>query len=65
VTSQRVLFTGRAKTLEFRNDKMVGLEQFKDGLRLSVSNRQTASLFKLQSPSIAAALISASVARSV
>jgi hypothetical protein len=63
ITSQRVLFTGRTKTLEFRNDRMVGLEQYADGLRLSVSNRQTASLFKLGSPSIAAALIAASVAR--
>ena len=63
VTNQRVVFTGTAKTLEFRNDRMVGLEQFNDGLRLSVSNRQTASLFKLATPSIAAALITASVAK--
>lgn len=53
VTNQRVVFTGRAKTLEFRNDRLIGLEQFTDGLRLNVSNRQTASLFKLSEPSIA------------
>lgn len=64
VTSQRAVFTGRTKTLEFRNDKLVGLEQFADGVRLNVSNRQTASLFRLDRPSIAAALISASVAQS-
>jgi hypothetical protein len=65
VTSHRTVFTGQAKTLEFRNDKLVGMEQYTDGLRLNVSNRQTASLFKLPSgPSIAAALISASVGRS-
>jgi uncharacterized protein DUF2510 len=63
VTSTRSVFIGQKKTLEFRNDKLLGLEQFTDGLRLNVSNRQTASLFKMppgQSPSIAAALISAS-----
>lgn len=63
VTSTRSVFVGQKKTLEFRNDKLVGLEQFADGLRLNVSNRQTASLFTFppgQSPSIAAALISAS-----
>jgi len=63
VTNQRAMFTGRTKTLEFRNDRLVGLEQFTDGLRLNVSNRQTASLFKIRHPSIAAALITASVAR--
>jgi Protein of unknown function (DUF2510) len=65
VTSQRSVFTGQAKTLEFRNDKLVGMEQYTDGLRLNVSNRQAASLFKFPTgPSIAAALISASVAHS-
>jgi len=65
VTSQRTVFAGRAKTLEFRNDKLVGMEQYQDGLRLNVSNRQTASLFKIPTgPSIAAALITASVAHS-
>lgn len=62
ITSQRALYTGQARTLEFRNDRLVGLEQYTDGLRLNVSNRQTASLFRMKSPSIAAALISASVA---
>jgi hypothetical protein len=64
VTNQRVLFAGRAKTLEFRNDRLVGMEQFTDGLRLNVSNRQTASLFTMTSPSIATALITATVAHS-
>jgi len=63
VTNQRTVFTGQAKTLEFRHDRMVGLEQFTDGLRMNVSNRQAASLFRMQTPSIAAALISAAVAQ--
>ena len=64
ITSNRCVFTGRAKTLEFRHDRLVNLEQFQDGLRLSVSNRQTPSLFRLSqgtSPAVAAALISACV----
>lgn len=63
VTSQRAVFMGQSKTLEFRYDKLLGLEQFTDGLRLNVSNRQTASLLKIpQGPSVAAALISAASA---
>jgi len=63
VTSIRSVFVGQKKTLEFRNDKLLGLEQYADGLRLNVSSRQAASLFTMavgQSPSIAAALIQAS-----
>jgi hypothetical protein len=61
VTNQRAIFTGDKRTLEFRYDKLVGMEQFADGLRLNVSNRQLASLFRFiaaSSPAIAAALIS-------
>lgn len=64
VTSTRCLFSGRAKTLEFRHDRLVNLEQYRDGLRLAVSNRQAPSLFRLAkggSPAVAAALISACV----
>jgi hypothetical protein len=63
VTSQRALFTGRAKTLEFRHDRLVGFEQYTDGLRLNVSNRQTASLLLMNHPSIAAALIQAAASQ--
>jgi hypothetical protein len=61
ITSKRAVFVGRQKTLEFRYDRLLGMEQFKDGLRLNVSNRQAASLFRFkpgQSPSIAAAIMS-------
>lgn len=61
VTNQRAVFVGQKRTLEFRYDKLIGMEQFKDGLRLNVSNRQLASLFRFAggtSPSITAALIS-------
>jgi len=61
VTDRRAVFMGTKKTLEFRRDRLVGLGQYADGLRLSVSNRQTASLFRFaqgSSPTIAAALLS-------
>ena len=61
VTSTRSLFAGSKKTLEFRHDRLVGLQQFTDGMRLNVSNRQTASLLKFakgSSTSVAVALIS-------
>ena len=64
-TSVRSLFTGSKKTLEFRHDKLVGMEQYTDGLQLNVSNRQTASLLKFgkgQSPTLASALISLAIA---
>jgi hypothetical protein len=61
VTDRRAVFMGTKKTLEFRRDRLVGLGQYADGLRLSVSNRQTASLSRFaqgSSPTIAAALLS-------
>jgi hypothetical protein len=61
VTDRRAVFMGAKKTLEFRRDKLVGLGQYTDGLRLNVSNRQTASVFRFaqgSSPTIAAALLS-------
>jgi hypothetical protein len=66
ITSVRSVFVGARKTLSFRHDKL-GVQQFLDGLRLSVSNRQTASLLTMPrttSPSIAAARISWQASRS-
>ncbi|MGC4961589.1 DUF2510 domain-containing protein [Gordonia sp. DT101] len=60
ITDRRAVFIGRKRTLEFRYDKLVAIEQYADGLRLNVSNRQLASIFIFQrnsSPSIAAALL--------
>jgi hypothetical protein len=62
VTSIRSVFVGSKKTVEFRHDKLVGLQQFADGLRLNVSNRQRASLLKIpkaDSPLLAGAMITA------
>jgi hypothetical protein len=63
ITNSRAIFVGSKKTLEFRFDRLVGVEQFSDGLRLNVSNRQAASLFRISgSAGIAAALISSGAA---
>jgi hypothetical protein len=47
VTSQRAVYVGATKTLEFAYAKLVGMEVFMDGIRLSVSNRQKATLLNL------------------
>lgn len=60
ITNDRAVFLGSQKTLEFRRDKLVGLQQYTDGLRLNVSNRQAPSLFQFgtnESPTVAAALV--------
>jgi hypothetical protein len=65
ITNSRVVFVGRARTIEFRLEKLVSIEQFRDGLSLSVSNRQLASLFRITppySPLIAGAIITQSLA---
>lgn len=63
LTSARAVFAGNRKTLEFAYPKLVSMEVFNDGLRLGVSNRQAASLFKLPSGDVAAAMINAAVQR--
>ncbi|WP_208109587.1 DUF2510 domain-containing protein [Microbacterium sp. BK668] len=63
LTNERAVFVGNRRTLEFRYDRLIGMEEFADGLRLNVSNRQLASLFRFSRPasaSIAAALIARS-----
>jgi hypothetical protein len=67
VTSTRSVFAGQKKTLEFRHDRLVGVQQYTDGLRMNVTNRQAASLFRMfqgESPMIAAALVTAAVSAS-
>lgn len=67
VTSRRTLFTGEKAVLEFRHDKLVSVGEFKNGLRLGVSNRRATTLLTAESRqtslSVAAALIAAAVGR--
>jgi hypothetical protein len=46
VTSQRIAYMGN-KTIEMRYDKLMNLDVFSDGVRVHVSNRQNAPLFKV------------------
>lgn len=65
VTSTRTVFIGHLHSLEFAYPKLVGLRQYNDGLGISVSNRQTASVFRVanhESPALAVSLISRSAA---
>jgi hypothetical protein len=47
VSSQRVAYMGKT-TFEFPYSKLMYMEVFTDGIRVHVSNRQTASLFKVK-----------------
>jgi len=61
VTSLRTVFIGHQRSLEFDYHKLVGLQQYTDGLALSVSNRQAVSVFRFtpgESSDLAIALIS-------
>ena len=63
VTSGRAVFVGHQHSLEFPYPKLLGLRQYKDGLSLSVSNRQATSVFQLgkhENPAEAVSLISRS-----
>lgn len=46
-TSQRAVFIGDRKTLEFKLAKLVSLKVFQDAIELHVSNRQNASLLSI------------------
>ncbi|HVM58454.1 MAG TPA: hypothetical protein VMT74_13400 [Gaiellaceae bacterium] len=47
ITSQRIAYLGSRKTLDMPFSKLMGMELYSDGVRLSLSNRQSAPLFKV------------------
>jgi hypothetical protein len=55
VTSKRVVYTGN-KTIELSYAKLVKLDVFEDGVRIHVSNRQNAPLFKVE-PGVGEAIV--------
>jgi hypothetical protein len=59
ITSQRTLFSGSRKTIECKHSKLVSLQVYTDGIAIGVSNRQTASTFRLEDRPFAAAIINA------
>ena len=59
VTDRRVVFSGSSKTLEFLYNKLVAADLYTDAIQLSVTNRQTPSLFQLDPVHAVAAVINA------
>ena len=59
VTSKRTVFSGSQKALQFAYPKLLDVQVYTDGIRLSVSNRQQPSTFHLTSPDAVAAVINA------
>ena len=59
VTDRRIVFSGSAKTLEFRYDRLVSVELYTDGIQFGVTNRQTPSVFRLGHVHAVAAVINA------
>lgn len=47
VTSQRAVYVGNRKSIEFAYPKLLNVEVFSDGIRFQVSNRQNATLLQL------------------
>jgi hypothetical protein len=59
VTDRRAVFMGSRKTLEFAFTKLVGLDVMSDAVRLHATDRQDASLLRLQSGRVTAAYLNA------
>ena len=47
ITNKRVAYLGSRKTIDMPYPKLLGIEMFTDGVTFSLSNRQTAPLFKV------------------
>ncbi len=64
LTSQRAVFLGSKRSLEFAYPKLLDIHVYSDGIRLAVSNRQTPSVFELDGNSdVIAAILNAAAAR--
>lgn len=64
VTSHRAVFSGSKKALQFEYRNLLDMEVYSDGIKLAVSNRQNASLLKLDAGGdVVAAVISAAAQR--
>ena len=63
VTDRRLVYHGQRKTQESRYDRLVSLEAYTDGIRVGVSNRQNASLYRVPSGAVVAAVVNAATQR--
>jgi hypothetical protein len=59
VTTQRIVFTGRRKTIEFQFAKLATLNVYTNAIDLGVTNRQTTSSFRVDHPEVIAGMIRA------
>jgi hypothetical protein len=57
ISSQRAVFLGSKKTLDLPYAKLENLTVFSDGIQFHQSNRQTAPVFVIHAPDVAAAYI--------
>jgi hypothetical protein len=63
VTDARLVFQGQKKTQESRLDRLTGFDVYTDGIRIGVSNRQTASLYRVDSGIVVGALVNVAAQR--
>lgn len=59
LSSQRAVFLGALDTLELLYSKLVNVEVFADGVRLHVTNRKSAPLFRVPNGEVVAAIVNA------
>ncbi len=65
LTSSRVVFQGDRKTVESRLDRLTSVDVYDNGIRVSVSNRQTPSLYRVGDGTVAAAIVLAAAQRAI
>ncbi len=65
LTSSRVVFQGDRKTVESRLDRLTSVDVYANGIRVSVSNRQTPSLYRVADGTVAAAIVLAAAQRAI
>ena len=63
LTSLRVVFAGGRKTLELPYSKLLSVNVFTNGIRLQMSNRQSAPLFRVGDGPLVAAVVNAAYQR--
>ncbi len=65
LTSSRVVFQGDRKTVESRLDRLTSVDVYANGVRVSVSNRQTPSLYRVGDGTVVAAIVLAAAQRAI
>lgn len=65
ITNQRAVFIGSRKTVESKYAKFIALQVYTDAISIGVSNRQNASVFRVQDGPFTAALINAAAQQSL